>query len=61
MTGKIDFVAEHPNNELDKLLQKLEPINRAKVSDLPDAPDKNTIYTLQQEWIYLYNNWVRIC
>lgn len=53
-------ISQAINNEIDKLLQRLEPINRVKVSDLPDAPDKNTIYTLEQEWIYLDNNWLRL-
>ena len=42
------------------MLMMLEPIKREKVHDLPDDPDENTIYTLEQEWIYLNGEWVRL-
>lgn len=57
----IDSTSTEIDEELDRLLQKLKPINRVKVPDLPDTPNKNTIYTLEQEWIYIDNNWLRIC
>ena len=46
--------------KLARLLQELEPINREKVHDLPDEPDRNTIYTLEQEWVCLNGEWVRM-
>ena len=44
---------------IDNLLQVLAPIDRVKVRDLPDTPDRNTIYTVEQEFIYVDGNWLR--
>lgn len=45
---------------LEYVLRTLDPINSVKVHDLPDAPDKNTIYVLEQKWVYLEEKWVRM-
>lgn len=53
-------VEEEMVHEIDEMLQKLKQPKRVKIKDLPDyVPDKNSIYELMQEWIYV-DKWVRI-
>lgn len=46
--------------KVELMLMMSEPPKRVKVSDLPGAPDKNTVYILVQEWVYLEEKWVRM-
>lgn len=45
--------------KVEQMLAMLE-LKIEMVHDLPDAPDKNTIYVLEQKWAYLEGKWVRL-